>query len=91
MCQQIDDITGRPTGKTTGEPLGERIVVAGRVLDDDGRSVPHTLVEIWQTNAAGRYLHKNDQHPAPQCRRFPPSPSTSTSRWMRACRKSPFR
>ena len=47
------------------EPLGERIVVHGRVLDEDGRAVPHTLVEIWQANACGRYLHKSDQHPAP--------------------------
>ena len=48
-----------------GEPLGERIVVGGRVLDGDGRPVPGTLVEIWQTNAAGRYAHEVDQHPAP--------------------------
>jgi protocatechuate 3,4-dioxygenase beta subunit len=47
------------------EPLGERIVVSGRVLDEDGRPVRHTMIEIWQANAAGRYLHKNDQHPAP--------------------------
>ena len=39
--------------------------VAGRVLDGDGRPVPHTLVEVWQTNAAGRYAHHVDQHPAP--------------------------
>ena len=48
-----------------GEPLGERIVVAGRVLDEDGRAVPNTLVELWQCNAAGRYLHAVDDHPAP--------------------------
>jgi protocatechuate 3,4-dioxygenase beta subunit len=48
-----------------GEPLGERIVVAGRVLDEDGRPQPDTLVEIWQANAAGRYIHLVDQHPAP--------------------------
>ena len=48
-----------------GEPLGERIVVSGRVLDDHGRPVPHTLVEIWQCNAAGRYVHRVDQHDAP--------------------------
>ncbi len=53
------------TSQHAGEPLGERIIVAGRVLDDNGRAVPHTLVEIWQTNAAGRYLHRNDEHPAP--------------------------
>ena len=48
-----------------GEPIGERIKVRGRVLDDDGRPVRHQLVEIWQANAAGRYVHKRDQHPAP--------------------------
>ena len=48
-----------------GEPLGERIVVTGRVQDEDGKPVPHTLIEIWQANAAGRYLHHNDNHDAP--------------------------
>ncbi|GAA4364520.1 protocatechuate 3,4-dioxygenase subunit beta [Paeniglutamicibacter cryotolerans] len=48
-----------------GEPIGERIVVTGRVLDGDGRPVVNQLVEIWQANAAGRYIHKRDQHPAP--------------------------
>ena len=48
-----------------GEPLGERIIVTGRVVDEDGRPVPNTLIEIWQANAAGRYLHKVDQHHAP--------------------------
>jgi protocatechuate 3,4-dioxygenase beta subunit len=48
-----------------GEAMGERIIVSGRVLDENGRPVPHTLVEIWQANAAGRYLHKDDQHNAP--------------------------
>jgi protocatechuate 3,4-dioxygenase beta subunit len=48
-----------------GEPLGERIVVSGRVLDGDGRPVPGTLVEVWQANAAGRYRHDSDRHPAP--------------------------
>jgi protocatechuate 3,4-dioxygenase, beta subunit len=53
------------TRQHSGEPLGERIIVSGRVLDEDSRPVPHTLVEIWQANAAGRYLHKHDQHQAP--------------------------
>jgi protocatechuate 3,4-dioxygenase beta subunit len=53
------------TRQHEGEPLGERIIVTGRVLDEDGRPVPHTLVEIWQANAAGRYVHVRDQHPAP--------------------------
>jgi protocatechuate 3,4-dioxygenase beta subunit len=46
-------------------PLGERIVVAGRVLDEDGRPVRNTLVEVWQANSAGRYRHSGDNHPAP--------------------------
>lgn len=49
----------------SGEPLGERIVVTGRVLDGEGRPVRGQLVEIWQANAAGRYVHQRDQHPAP--------------------------
>jgi protocatechuate 3,4-dioxygenase beta subunit len=53
------------TRQHAGEPQGERIIVAGRVLDEDGRPVPHTLVEIWQANAAGRYRHLRDNHPAP--------------------------
>jgi protocatechuate 3,4-dioxygenase, beta subunit len=49
----------------SGEPLGERIIVGGRVLDSNGRPVPHTLLEIWQANSAGRYNHLKDGHPAP--------------------------
>jgi protocatechuate 3,4-dioxygenase beta subunit len=48
-----------------GPPLGERIVVGGRVLDEEGRPVRDTLVEVWQANAAGRYRHAVDQHDAP--------------------------
>lgn len=53
------------TKQHSGEPLGERIIVSGRVIDEDGKPAAHTLVEIWQCNAAGRYLHKKDQHDAP--------------------------
>jgi protocatechuate 3,4-dioxygenase beta subunit len=53
------------TRQHAGEPIGERIVVAGRVLDEDQRPIPNTLVEIWQCNAAGRYWHQLDNHPAP--------------------------
>lgn len=53
------------TRQHAGEPLGERIIVTGRVLDEGGRPVPGALVEIWQANAAGRYVHAADQHPAP--------------------------
>jgi protocatechuate 3,4-dioxygenase beta subunit len=53
------------TGQHGGEPLGERIVVSGRLLDEDGRPIPGVLIEIWQANAAGRYRHEVDDHPAP--------------------------
>lgn len=49
----------------SGEPLGERIIVHGHVRDEDGRGVPHALLEIWQANSCGRYIHVKDQHPAP--------------------------
>ncbi len=48
-----------------GVPLGQRIVVSGKVLDESGRPLRQTLIEIWQANAAGRYLHEKDQHNAP--------------------------
>jgi protocatechuate 3,4-dioxygenase beta subunit len=51
--------------RKSAEPIGERIIVAGRVLDESGRPVPHTLIEVWQANAAGRYIHVVDQHDAP--------------------------
>ena len=53
------------TKQHDGEPQGERIVVSGRVLDENSRPVPNVLVEIWQANAAGRYNHRVDQHDAP--------------------------
>ncbi|KAF3996365.1 protocatechuate 3,4-dioxygenase subunit beta [Glaciimonas immobilis] len=53
------------TAQGQGEPLGEKIVVTGRVLDEDGKPVRNSLVEVWQCNAAGRYWHKRDQHAAP--------------------------
>ena len=48
-----------------GAPLGEKIVVAGRVVDEDGKPVRRSLVEVWQCNSAGRYFHRNDRHDAP--------------------------
>lgn len=48
-----------------GDPIGERIIVHGRVLDENARPVPQTLVEIWQANAGGRYRHKKDTYLAP--------------------------
>jgi len=53
------------TRQYPSEPIGERIIVTGRVLDDNGRPVSGALVEIWQANATGRYRHARDQHPAP--------------------------
>ena len=53
------------TRQHAGEPHGERIVVAGRLTDEDGKPIPNALIEIWQSNAAGRYAHKGDQHNAP--------------------------
>ncbi|HET9323312.1 MAG TPA: protocatechuate 3,4-dioxygenase subunit beta [Gaiellaceae bacterium] len=53
------------TRQHAGEPLGERIIVTGRVADSSGRPVRSALIEIWQANAAGRYLHEVDRHPAP--------------------------
>jgi protocatechuate 3,4-dioxygenase beta subunit len=53
------------TAQQAGAPLGERIIVSGRVLDEAGRPLRGALVEVWQANAAGRYLHKLDQHNAP--------------------------
>ncbi len=63
-----DLITASDADLTTrhdGEPQGQRIIVAGRVIDSDGRPVPDTLIEIWQANAAGRYRHAREHHPAP--------------------------
>jgi protocatechuate 3,4-dioxygenase beta subunit len=53
------------TRRSTGEPLGQRIVVSGRVIDEDGKPVRNSLIEVWQCNAAGRYFHAKDQHDAP--------------------------
>jgi protocatechuate 3,4-dioxygenase beta subunit len=61
----VRDSDGDLTRQHAGEPVGERIIVTGRVLDDSGRPVRNTLVEIWQTNASGRYRHSKDDHPAP--------------------------
>jgi protocatechuate 3,4-dioxygenase, beta subunit len=61
----IDPVEADLTVQHSGEPLGERMKVTGRVLDGDGRPVRHQLVEVWQANAGGRYRHEKDQHPAP--------------------------
>ena len=51
--------------RVNGEPIGERIIVEGQVLDEAGGAVPNTLIEIWQANAAGRYVHRDEVHDAP--------------------------
>jgi protocatechuate 3,4-dioxygenase beta subunit len=61
----VDPADADLTRQGEGEPLGERIVVTGRVVEDDGRPVRNALVEVWQANAAGRYRHDGDRHPAP--------------------------
>jgi protocatechuate 3,4-dioxygenase, beta subunit len=61
----VSSIESDLTKQERGEPIGERIIVSGRVVDGEGRPVRHQLIEIWQANAAGRYLHKRDRHPAP--------------------------
>ena len=64
-----DDLMGGALADMTkqhkGEPLGQRIIVTGRVLDENARPVPNTVIEIWQANAAGRYIHSRDNWPAP--------------------------
>jgi protocatechuate 3,4-dioxygenase, beta subunit len=61
----VDLLDADLTRQHGGEPLGERIVVHGRLLGSDGKPIRNALIEIWQANAAGRYVHQNDQHPAP--------------------------
>ena len=63
--ERVGELDHDLTRQHEGEPLGERIILHGRVLDGDGRPVPDTLIELWQANAAGRYHHHVDQHPAP--------------------------
>lgn len=80
LAQSLSELTGPVFGQDeihpldndltknsvkTAAPLGERIIVTGRVLDENGNPVPNALVEVWQANAAGRYMHKFDQHDAP--------------------------
>jgi protocatechuate 3,4-dioxygenase, beta subunit len=61
LYEHSDDLTRQ----CEGTPQGERIIVHGRVLDSLGAPVRNTLVEVWQSNAAGRYRHDGDIHPAP--------------------------
>ncbi len=61
----IGDTDNDLTRQHAEEPQGQRIIVAGRVIDEDGRPQSGALVEIWQANAGGRYRHMKDDHPAP--------------------------
>ena len=61
--QYDNDLT--KNARVNGEPIGERIKVSGRVMDDSGRPLPNVLIEIWQANSAGRYVHKAEIHDAP--------------------------
>ena len=76
----LSELTGpsRPTGLVTpedadltrnagtgGEAIGQRIIVTGRVTDERGAPVSGMLIEIWQANSAGRYVHKGDVWPGP--------------------------
>jgi protocatechuate 3,4-dioxygenase beta subunit len=61
----IGPLDGDLTRQHEGEPLGERITISGSVRDEHGVPVVGALIEIWQANAAGRYAHVSDQHPAP--------------------------
>ena len=63
--QDVHPLDADLTIQHRGEPIGERMVITGRVVDASGRPVAGQLVEIWQANAAGRYIHQHDQHPAP--------------------------
>ena len=78
LAHTLSEVTGpvygdRPVGELDndltrqhgGEPIGERMILHGRVLDGDGRPVRGTLVEVWQANSAGRYRHARELHPAP--------------------------
>ncbi len=53
------------TNQHKAAPIGQRIIVSGRVIDEHGQPVPRTVVEVWQANAAGRYIHKRDDWDAP--------------------------
>jgi protocatechuate 3,4-dioxygenase beta subunit len=63
--ERVGPLDNDLTRQHEGEPIGQRIIVSGRVLDADGRPLPDTLIEVWQANASGRYRHVNDNWPGP--------------------------
>jgi protocatechuate 3,4-dioxygenase beta subunit len=68
--EDVGELDHDLTRQYDGDPLGERMILHGRVLDGDKRPVRNTLVELWQANSAGRYRHEVDTHPAPLDRNF---------------------
>jgi protocatechuate 3,4-dioxygenase, beta subunit len=82
------------TVQHAGEPIGERIFVHGRVLNEDGRPVRGALVEVWQANAAGRYRHKVDTHDAPLDPNFSGAGRTLTNDdgyyWFKTVKPGPY-
>jgi protocatechuate 3,4-dioxygenase, beta subunit len=76
--ESVDVKASDLTRQHSGDPVGPRIIVSGRVLDENSRPVPNALIEIWQANSAGRYLHKVDQHNAPLDPNFSGSGHTLT-------------
>ncbi len=92
----IGELDGDLTRQHAGEPLGERIIVSGRVLDEDGRPIRGALVEVWQANAGGRYRHEVDQHPAPLDPNFSgggplPAPTTTATTGSSRSSRAPTR
>lgn len=82
------------TAQHSGAPVGERIYVHGRVLDEDGRPVRNALVEVWQANAAGRYRHKVDAYDAPLDPNFTGEGRTLTDEngyyWFKTIKPGPY-
>ena len=82
------------TAQHAGEPVGERIFVHGRVLDEDGRPVRGALVEVWQANAGGRYRHKVDTYDAPLDPNFSGGGRTLTDEngyyWFKTIKPGPY-
>ena len=65
LIGELDNDLVRNFAQSGGAPIGPRIVIHGRVLDENGNPVPDTLIEVWQANAAGKYRHRNDDYLAP--------------------------
>ena len=83
LSENSNDLT--KNGRINGEPIGERLIIAGRVLDENGAPVSKSMVEIWQANAAGRYVDRQDEHNAPIDPNFLGSGRTLTDKdgWYR--------